>query len=75
MAMIELGKVEAADAIETPRPWEMVVDLPEQASWQLPLDSRIVDIYTKLNEGADHSLLILGAPGAGKTTTLLELVN
>lgn len=46
--------------------------LPEAALDQpLPLGTPIVDVY----EQANGTLLIMGEPGAGKTTTLLQLVS
>lgn len=68
-APIELGLEERLDAIEGPlgRIWE-TADEPRQS---LPDGTRIIDKFDELGEG--RSLLILGEPGSGKTTMLLEL--
>ncbi|MGB3295269.1 MAG: hypothetical protein WBB01_19990 [Phormidesmis sp.] len=54
--------------------------MPWSISWQTaaqpvqPLDAgtRVFEVFQQLGEG--RSLLILGEPGAGKTTTLLTLL-
>jgi hypothetical protein len=66
-ARIELGMEERPE----------MVQLDQQRSGQerrrLPQGRRIFDEFTELGEGG--TLLILGAPGAGKTTQLLELAR
>jgi len=67
--LIELGLEERLDAVE--HPWGLVwenSDLPRQI---LPKGSSVIDKFDELEVG--RSLLILGEPGSGKTTTLLEL--
>lgn len=66
-AMIELGLEERAEAVE--RPWDMVLQTPDQPNRQLPPGAKIVDVFDEMN----RALLILGEPGSGKTTMLLEM--
>ena len=68
-AMIELGLEERAEAVE--RPWDMVLQTPDQPNRPLPPGTRIVDVFDEMN----RTLLILGEPGSGKTTMLLELAR
>ncbi|MBI1877070.1 MAG: hypothetical protein HYR94_02335 [Chloroflexi bacterium] len=67
--LIELGLEERQDAVE--RPWDMVLQIPNQPNRVLPPDTRIVDVFDEIGQ----SLLILGNPGSGKTTILLELAR
>src|SRR5215831_15851469 len=67
-ALIALGK-EWAEAEE--RPWEQILELPDQTSRPLPSGRAIVEVFDEVG----CSLLILGAPGSGKTVTLLELTR
>jgi eukaryotic-like serine/threonine-protein kinase len=65
-ALIALGKRPIEEAVEPP--WKHVVELSRQRSQLLLQDRNIITIFN-----ATGLLLILGEPGSGKTTTLLEL--
>ncbi|MCB8975838.1 MAG: NACHT domain-containing protein [Ardenticatenaceae bacterium] len=52
-------------------PWEMVVQRPDVERNLLIPDKRIEDVFDEANQ----SLLIVGGPGSGKTTVLLELAQ
>lgn len=67
--LLELGKESRADAVE--HPWQRVMEIPGQERQVLPPEKEIKDIY----EEANRLLLILGEPGSGKTTTLLQLAR
>jgi hypothetical protein len=49
----------------------LALRLPEQEEQVLPAHTSIVEVY----EQAQHELLILGEPGSGKSTVLLELAH
>jgi len=51
--------------------WSIEVETAGAAKKTLPKGTKVVAIFDQL--GAGKTLLILGEPGAGKTTTLLEL--
>ncbi len=68
-ALIELGMQTQPDAVE--HPWDMVLEVPDKESRTLPPGKPIVEIFYETN----CALLILGMPGSGKTTTLLELTR
>ncbi len=71
-AKTELGMVAQQDAVEGGEyPWKLIVHQPGQAWQALQPGTRILNVFDALA----GSVLILGAPGSGKTTTLLELTK
>jgi DNA polymerase III delta prime subunit len=52
-------------------PWDALVQRPDQAAQPLPNGTSIINVYDE----AVGELLILGEPGTGKTTALLELTR
>lgn len=69
MARIELGLAKVPGAVE--RPWAMALERPGEEEKPLPTGTKIEDIFRQLN----GAMLILGAPGSGKTVTLLALAH
>ena len=69
VARIELGLETKPDAVD--RPLDVVVRRPDQESQSLPLGTPIISVYDEF----EGQLLILGDPGTGKTTLLLELTR
>lgn len=66
--LISLGKRTMVEVVERP-PWKYdIVGLPDHCRNVLPQDCNINTIFD-----ATSLLLILGEPGSGKTTSLLEL--
>jgi WD40 repeat protein len=65
-AAIELEMEERADAVD--HPWDLALQT-ERENRVYPPGTRSIDVFDEMGE----SLLILGDPGSGKTTTLLEL--
>lgn len=70
-AFVNLGKEQQPQQVQ--RPWDMSVKVGEQRSVQLPPQTTILDVFD--NPTISGNFLILGKPGGGKTTTLLELAQ
>jgi len=68
-ALLDLGVEARADAVDNP--WRMVLEGPDRSRETLPRGKKIKDIFDETN----RLLLILGEPGSGKTTTLLQLAD
>lgn len=69
VARLELGLATRPDAVKNV--WEDVVQRPEPMPQRLPFGTCISTAFGKFG----NSLLILGEPGTGKTTLLLELTK
>ena len=69
--LIELGLEERFDAVNSS--WNLELQTAGEAQKPLPKGTKVISIFDQLGEG--RTLLILGEPGAGKTTTLLELTR
>jgi DNA polymerase III delta prime subunit len=67
--LIELGLDERPNAVE--RPWDTAMQMPNCPRRTLPSGVKMVQVFDELN----GALLILGEPGSGKTTMLLELAR
>ncbi len=65
--LIDLGMETKPDTFE--RPWEIVMQMPDQELKRVAPGTTILELFDQSN----HSLLILGEPGSGKTTMLLDL--
>ncbi|MDY6941103.1 MAG: protein kinase [Cyanobacteriota bacterium] len=70
-AAIELGLEERNDLVD--RPWGLVWQGTDTTPQTLPSGVRVSDKFREMGSG--RSLLILGEPGSGKTTTLLEVAR
>ena len=64
---IELNMETRPDAVE--HPWDTVVQMPDKEHVPVAPGTTILELLDQAN----GSLLILGEPGSGKTTMLLEL--
>jgi eukaryotic-like serine/threonine-protein kinase len=70
MALIELGIETRRKAVDN-RLWDIVVQSQHQADQILPQKTKISEVFSRMGQ----TLLILGEPGSGKTTVLLELAR
>ncbi|MEM6252368.1 MAG: NACHT domain-containing protein [Cyanobacteria bacterium P01_D01_bin.156] len=68
---IELGKQQTPEQVS--RPWDAEVKIGNREPEAIPNDKSIMDVFCR--EDIAGKLLILGHPGAGKTTTLVELAK
>jgi len=68
-AWIELGLDWREDAVK--HPWDRIVVAPNRPIRTLGAEDTISSVF----DAAQHTLLVLGEPGAGKTTTVLELTR
>jgi eukaryotic-like serine/threonine-protein kinase len=68
-ALLELGMELREEVVDNP--WRMVMEGPGQTHEILPRGRSIKEVFYEAN----GLLLILGEPGAGKTTTLLQLAR
>lgn len=69
-AMLDLGIKETPEAIINKYPWTLKKESTDET---LPAGTSMLEIFDSIGMG--RSLLILGAPGSGKTTMLLELAR
>ncbi|NET36109.1 MAG: NACHT domain-containing protein, partial [Cyanothece sp. SIO1E1] len=68
-ALINILKEEQTQQVK--RIWDVEVKIGQQSSSQLDAETNVIDVFDQVQTAG--KLLILGAPGAGKTTTMLEL--
>jgi hypothetical protein len=67
--LIELGMETHPDAVT--HPWDTLIQQADREVRSLPAGTKIVNVFDQMG----GELLILGAPGSGKTTMLLELAR
>ena len=70
-ALINLQKEGLPQQVK--HPWDIEVKVSDQVSLLLSSETKILEVFER--EEIVGKLLILGAPGSGKTTTLLELAK
>ncbi|MEO1288880.1 MAG: NACHT domain-containing protein, partial [Chloroflexota bacterium] len=69
-SLIELSLLTNTDAVE--RPWDAILRKTDSSQTALPVKANsLLEVFDQAN----GKLLILGAPGSGKTTMLLQLLQ
>lgn len=68
---INLGKQSQPQQVK--RSWDAEIKIGSQSPKPLPTETTILEVFDR--PGIDGRLLILGEPGAGKTTTMLDLAK
>ncbi|NEP26674.1 AAA-like domain-containing protein [Moorena sp. SIO3I6] len=69
--LIEQGLEQRPDAVTNPS--DVILENENSSLQSFPKGTNVIDIFDKIGER--RMLLILGEPGSGKTTTLLELTR
>ena len=69
--MINLGKEAQPEQVK--RPWSSDIKIGDKPSEPIPDEKSVLEVFDQEEIGG--KLLILGAPGAGKTTTMLDLAK
>ncbi|MBD3887479.1 NACHT domain-containing protein [Phormidium tenue FACHB-886] len=67
--LMDLGLEECLDSVA--QPWNLLMQFADHTQRVLAPETKMIDVYDQFN----HSFLILGAPGAGKTTLMLDLAR
>jgi DNA polymerase III delta prime subunit len=68
--LIRLSMKEHPNAVDN-RPWDLILQQPDQPNIAVSADIPILQVFDQVGQ----LLLILGEPGSGKTTILLELTD
>lgn len=68
--MIELGLEQSPDAVAE-HPWDVILQTAKQQARSLAPGTKMIEVFNRVGQ----TLLILGEPGGGKTTMLLDLAR